>query len=446
MATIQISTDRQCAALKCPADLTLERGAVKNPGFGGLYLEVRSDRDAKRWLYRYRIAGKQCDMTLGNYPALSLADARDKHKEAAELVRLGIDPRQHKAAIKAVNESTLTMQALHDLWLEHLTLAGEVTPQTIQDHAARWNRHLQKPLGNIRVDHLTRAHLFGALYDMRRNAKEQTRKAMSTLNGMMDHCLVRGLTNENPMRLLRPKDFAASTPEGRSRWLTLHELRLLWLAIESKGKEGQGVAATSVLSRSMVGVIQTAILTGCRREEAVGMRWDELDLKAGVWILPPERTKNRTGHTIHLSPLMQEVIEGMRPLNGNSPFVFASPRQQGDTPSPLTVHGVSRAINRLQSPESKSQPEGPLFGKIEAFTLHDLRRTCATHWADTLQLDSRLTELMLNHLPADKLVRTYQRGKQSDRQREGWMRWGEVVARHVAQDPGKVVKLTIRRA
>ncbi len=80
-----------------------------------------------------------------------------------------------------------------------------------------------------------------------------------------------------------------------------------------------------------------------------------------------------------------------------------------------------------------AQPEGLLYKKMDEFTLHDLRRTCATHWADTLQADTRVVELMLNHLPADKLVRTYQRGKQIERQKDVWMKWSDVVSNQVAQ-------------
>jgi integrase len=424
------TTDRQCAALKCPDDKIKVRIAVKNLGFGGLCLEARSDRESKAWLYRFRIGDKANEMTLGSYPAISLTNARAKHKEAAELVKQGIDPRHHKAALKAENEAVITMQELHERWIAHQRRADEVKPATIQDHADRWQRYLQKTLGKIRLDHLTRAHLASALDAMREFTKEQTRKSMSTLNGMIDYALARGLVEENPMRLLRPKDFAASTPEGRSRWLTLAEVSLLWQSVEAKSLTGRGVAATSVLSFSMTGVIKTVILTGCRREEAVGMRWDEIDMVRGIWTLPPVRTKNGAGHTIFLSVMMMNLLGEMRVVNGQSAFVFASPRTYE---RPLTGHAVSRAIKRLQEPASDTQPEGLLYKKMDEFTLHDLRRTCATHWADTLQADTRVVELMSNHLPADKLVRTYQRGKQIERQKDVWMKWGDAVSNQVAQ-------------
>ena len=74
----------------------------------------------------------------------------------------------------------------------------------------------------------------------------------------------------------------------------------------------------------MTGVIKTVILTGCRREEAVGMRWDEIDMERGIWTLPPVRTKNGAGHTIFLSVMMMNLLCEMRLVNGQSAFVFAS--------------------------------------------------------------------------------------------------------------------------
>lgn len=429
----KISTAKQCSALRCPEGKTKYRASVSNTGFGGLSLEVRSDREAKSWVYRFRIGGgNQHEIILGVYPAMALAEARLKHREACELVSQGIDPRHHRAAMKADNQAMLTMQQLHERWIKHLSLTGEIKPETIQGHADRWRRHLEKSLGQIRLDHVQRPHLASALDLMRTKNREQTRKAMSTLNCMLDYAMVRGLVDENPMRLLRPKDFSATTKSGRSRWLSIPELRLLWDAIEQKGKSGQGIASTSVLSASVVGVIKLVILTGCRREEAVGMRWSEVDLEAGVWTLPAERAKNGNSHTIFLSPLAVALLRDMKSLHGRFPYVFASPRLSRGSEHPITAHCVSRALHRLQEAGSDTQPEGPLYQKMPLFTLHDLRRTCSSHWGEALEAHPKVVELMLNHLPTNKLELIYQRGKHLRLQKDTWLRWGELIEREVA--------------
>ncbi len=112
------------------------------------------------------------------------------------------------------------------------------------------------------------------------------------------------------------------------------------------------------------------ILTGARRGEVAAMRWDELNLDAGVWLLPSERTKNRQAHTIYLSNLAVEIIQSLLPISGNSQFVFD------------TGHYIER---------------------------------------------------MLNHQPLNKLVAIYQRAVYADEQKSTWSDWGKLIEHQLAQ-------------
>ncbi|HAD39708.1 MAG TPA: integrase, partial [Plesiomonas shigelloides] len=92
-----LNQDREVAVLTPPAGKDRIVSAVKSRHGPGLAIEARAGRPSKSWLYRYYIAGKQQKMTLGSYPAMSLAEARVAHKEAVALVQRGIDPRMQKA-------------------------------------------------------------------------------------------------------------------------------------------------------------------------------------------------------------------------------------------------------------------------------------------------------------------------------------------------------------
>ena len=74
---------------------------------------------------------------------------------------------------------------------------------------------------------------------------------------------------------------------------------------------------------------------------------------------------------------------------------------------------------------------------MEPFTVHDLRRSAATNWAERLDAEERVIELCLNHLPLNKLVRTYHRSRHDDKKKMLWQRWGELVELEVANDPQK---------
>ena len=290
----------------------------------GLFLRVRPS-GAKSWLFSYRLPGDKTTirMTIGTPKDLIVKEARDKVRELQKLVEDGIDPRNDKAATIIENMQAVTMQALFDRWIEHEKITERVTANWIKHHEDRWRLHLKKPLGGILAKDVTRAHLSSALDAMRlKNIKEETRKALSSLNLMMDYGLTRHLIDQNPARLLKPKDFAATASKPRDRVLSLEELRKLWLALdqsEAVSKFDENISSMSLIT---ISAIKLLILTGTRRGEVAGMRWEELNLHVGTWVLPNERTKNSQSHLIYLSDLAIQIINQLRLITGGSKFVF----------------------------------------------------------------------------------------------------------------------------
>ncbi len=214
------------------------------------------------------------------------------------------------------------------------------------------------------VKDIRRSHLAAALDAMtRKGIKEETRKALTTLNLMLDYALARHFIDQNPARMLKPKDFSATANRPRDHVLSLVELRQLWLALDHPS-----------LSMAYITIIalKLLILTGTRRGEVAGMCWAELDLERGVWVLPSSRTKNRQAHTIYLSLLAVSLIKSLLTLTGHSIFVFDTGR---DT---KTSHILPDSLNRALDRLCKNDKSGLV--ELKAFTIHDLRRTAATAW------------------------------------------------------------------
>ena len=169
---------------------------------------------------------------MGAVKNISLKEARKMLADLHKLVDQGIDPRNARAATQAENTSAVTMQKLFNDWIEFVKLTGEITPTWIKRHEDRWRLHLRKKLGNLFAKDVTRMHLAGALDVMaRKGIKEETRKALTTLNLMLDYGLTRHSIESNPARMLKPKDFAASANRSRDRVLNLTELRILWKTV-----------------------------------------------------------------------------------------------------------------------------------------------------------------------------------------------------------------------
>lgn len=399
----------------------------------GLFFRVRPS-GAKSWLFSFSLSGerKLIRMPIGSLKDVSLKEARNKVAELRKLVAEGIDPRTAKAAAIAANAQAITMQALFDIWIEFEKVSKRVTATWIKRHEDRWRLHLKATLGNILARDITRAHLSTALDAMtRKGIKEETRKALSTLNLMMDYGLTRHFIDMNLARLLKPKDFAATASRPRDRVLSLTELRQLWQALDqaSSGvKTDQTISAMSVITTS---AIKLLILTGARRSEIAGMRKDELHLDDGLWILPKERTKNRQEHTIYLSPLAIELIMALEPICVDSAFVFGS--GEGHI-HPDTLTGViARLRGTAKGAKKKMSTDAPLID-IKPFSIHDIRRSAATAWGEHLKTAPHVIERMLNHQPQNKLVATYQRAVYADEQQAAWLGWGQLIEHQIIKE------------
>lgn len=133
---------------------------------------------------------------------------------------------------------------------------------------------------------------------------------------MMDYALTRHLIDQNPARMLRPKDFSATANRPRDRVLNLLELRQLWLALDQALLIRDETLGNITMEPTTAIAIKLLILTGARRGEVAGMRWSELDLEGRVWMLPSSRTKNRQAHSVYLSDLAVNLIKILLPITG----------------------------------------------------------------------------------------------------------------------------------
>ncbi|MFC7780346.1 tyrosine-type recombinase/integrase [Legionella taurinensis] len=400
------------------------------PDGDGLFLRIRPS-EAKSWLFCYRLGTdrKWLQMTLGSLSDLSLKAARETILELRKLVAKGIDPRNARAAIKAENINAMSMQGLFDVWIDFTKMAKEVSPTWIKRHEDRWRIHLKSVLGNILARDVTRSHLATALDAMtRKGIKEETRKALTTLNLMLDYGLTRHMIEQNPARMLKPKDFAATANRPRDRVLSLTELNRLWQALDLEEKN-----TSSTLSFVTVAAIKLLILTGARRGEVAGMRWSELDLQAQEWKLPSTRTKNNKAHTVYLSSMAVNILTALKERSLSSLWVFDTGRyQEGGHIHEDTLTGVISRLRGTTKGSKKRKEDNASLADLDHFTIHDIRRSAATAWGEHLKISPHIIEKMLNHQPLNKLEAIYQRAVYSNEQKEGWLAWGDIVQKYIA--------------
>lgn len=422
-----ITTDRQIQSLKPEKAVYWE--SVKSPHGGGLAIRVQPT-GSKAWYFRYRFNGKQDAYSLGRYPSTGLQEARESHKDAANLLAEGINPKRVRQERKAKNQAAWTMGELFSMWI----VSYAKTPSTrtkrppsetvVVQTAWRWNYYLQDRLGELLVMHVDSQRIKGTVAEVAATqSREQARKCLTLLRSMFDFAEARGQVDSNPAYGIEPSKVGASKSAPRERKLDLAELRRLWIAIEQ-----------SRLAPSTAAAVKLLVLTGQRRGELLLAKWDHIDLGEGVWMIPAANSKNRKVHTVYLSTVTLQLLRSLPRLGE---YVFPG-RVDG---SPIGANTITTAILRLQGRKTRKRDEKAPLGDLEPFSAHDLRRSFATGLGEYCAVQPHIVERTLNHVPEDALVATYQRAEYAKEQRQAWQAWGELIGSQVAREPSNVVPM-----
>lgn len=313
---------------------------------------------ARSWAVRTRINGRTAKLTLGDARALNLAKARTAARAKLTEIVEGRDPRAEKRRAKAT-----TLGGVAELYLRDR--AGELRPKT----QAERERHLRRdwaPLHHRPLGSITRRDIAERLVELKdAHGPIAANRSRSTLHQVYAWALARDLVEANPVAATQRPTRRETT---RDRVLSLQELRKLWAVTES----GSDYDA----------IVRLLMLSGQRREEVAGMRWGELDLACGRWLIPGERSKNRRPHVVVLSRQMVDIIE-VRPGENGRELVFGS----GDG----GFSGWSRSRRRLDRTCQLAAP----------WTLHDLRRSFVTHLAE-IGIAPAVIEAVVNHMSGIK--------------------------------------------
>ncbi|MGE5500964.1 MAG: tyrosine-type recombinase/integrase [Ignavibacteriales bacterium] len=387
-------TDKFVASVKA-AGKRLELPDAQVPG---LILRV-TERGRKTWVVRYRTPdGRQPRFTLGPYPAVGVADARDAALRTIGEIKGGADPALERRKARHLGR-TRPIKTFDDLVTSYLGACerGEwrpkgkaKRPRTLQDDRDVYRRYVKPELGHMRIDEITRPAVRKLLSDLRaRGITAQTNRAHAFIRQVFAYAIGdfdEPLVAANPATGFRPL-FA---PKARERVLTDDELRELWKGLSRpatlKRERSDGRLVAIAVSQNITTVIQLATLLLQRKSEIAGMRLSELDLKSGVWTIPGERMKAGQTHTVPLPPkaleLIKKAIAGRR--SQTSDVIFQSTK---DAQKPVRGDSVSTAMGRITA----------ALG-IENATVHDLRRTGATYMAsERLRIPVFIVSQVLAH-------------------------------------------------
>jgi integrase len=330
-------------------------------GFG-LRIRLGGDRVRKTFIAQYRAHGRTRRVLIGSVEKLGTEQARAAAKKVLGKAAIGEDPQAERRARR--QQEVHTLKAIVDLYLE--AKQPKVRFNTFRELKRFLTSSHFKPLHAMPIDQITRRDVATRLTKITaENGSISARRARATLSALYAWAMGNGLAEINPViGTLNPEN-----AKPRERVLSDGEIAALWRAC---GDDAFGK------------IVKLLLLTGCRRMEICGLRWSELDLENGILRLPGERTKNRRPHTLPLPPMAIDIIATVPRMVGRD-HLFGERSDLG-----FTQWGAKRDL------------DARLGDKVAEWTLHDLRRTCATGMAD-IGVQPHIIEAVLNHVSGHKV-------------------------------------------
>jgi integrase len=291
---------------------------------------------------------------LGAYPRMTLAEARNKAREAMLALGDGRDYRAERraAARAAVQASRQTFEKVADEYLAYLA-GSDGAPRESSMRMYRIHiKHALAPLATIPVAEITRRDVVDALETAKKERGAATaRGAKALLGAILERAAHRELIAINPAAGISAKLLFGKPAAPRDRLLTDAEAFAIWIAAQAV----TGPFAT---------IYKLLMLLGLRREEIAGMRWDELQLDpeagTGTFMFKAERAKNGLAQLVTLPPRAVALLAAIPRQVG--PFVFST------TGGRRPVSAFSDAKERLDRAIAVSDTE------VAPFHVHDLRR------------------------------------------------------------------------
>ncbi|WP_241065340.1 MULTISPECIES: site-specific integrase [Achromobacter] len=328
------------------------------------------------WVLRYRIGGPQKEVTIGNYPDVTLAEARKTARKLRAAIDSGDDPAVEKRQEKArVTKIATVRQLVEDFKGKKL---GGLAVDTVRYRIWDLDKIILPKLGSLPVDQVQPADVVHMIETANRTWTI-SKRILTSAKMLFAHACGLRLINVNPVVGIDLVALRGPRPPVRRRvMLTEPELRTLLADIEDIGTEN--ALALRIL-----------LATCVRSTELATARWEYVDLDAGRWIVPEQNVKVRRAFMVPLTPTVVGWFRQLQELAGTSDWVLPARQERrrrnqgGDTHVGKTTlwAAIQRAFER-----------GDI--DIRRFTPHDTRSTAKGHMRN-LGVSSDVSELALNH-------------------------------------------------
>ncbi len=405
-----------------------KEAAYKLADANQLFLHV-TPAGGKHWRMNYTFgrnaAGKPAQKTLsfGSYPAMTLLEARQRRDEAKAMLREGRDPAvERRVAVQAkAAEHGNTFEIVARRWYDLRR------PTWSEVHAADVLRSLDRDafpaIGDLPLAAIESPKLLEMLNAIeQRGAIETAHRLRQRVSDIFVYAIAAGLAKADPAaslgKALRKKPRAKKQPSVIDR-IRDHDAQLSAVKQMLADCDAERCRATTKFA------LRLLALTAVRPNEVQNARWDELEDLDGaepLWRIPAARMKGDADrkadedgdHLVPLAPEAVAVIRALRPLTGGYQLMFPSERHSH---KPISENTLRALLIRA--------------GYYQRHVPHGFRAAFSTimnERPDRQKDDRAVIDLMLAHVPKDKVEGAYNRASYMPRRRELAQEWARLIA------------------
>ena len=384
-------------------------------GVAGLLMQI-TPTDARSWVLRTVVGSKRREIGLGGFPDVTLAQARERAREAKEAIRQGIDPieqrRAARAALTAQQARGLTFAGAMEAYLKI-----KLTEFNNDKHRKQWRASLDAyavpSLGPMLVSEITVHELARTLEPIWLTKTETASRLRGRIEAVMAWATVQGhREGDNPARWRGNLDAILPKPSKVSKVAHHPALALAdvasWFA-DLRSRDGMATRALEFLT-----------MTAARSGEVRGATWAEIetDTDTALWTIPADRMKASKEHRVPLTPNAVALLKALPKMKG-SDFVF--PAARGGMLSDMALSACMKRINEAKvggyiDPRS-GRPAVP----------HGMRSAFRDWVSEHTDYPREMAEISLAHSVGSEVERAYRRGDQMEKRRSMMADWGHFI-------------------
>jgi len=373
----------------------------------GLHLK-RLPSASYSWRYNYTHAGKQKTVAYGTFPQVSLAEARARHKDTLRQRFELKDPMAERAAVRKAAKVPQA-ESFATVAREWLTKQSVIwTHKHFLSVQGAMERHIFPRIGALPLTAIDAADVLGSLKALDETGRGETaHRCHQRIAAVFTYGIATQRCRTNPADGIR----GALTPVVHTQMNAIDPNELPELISRIDGYNGDAVTRLG---------LRFMLLTFVRTSEMIHAQWHEFDLEIKEWNVPGQRMKRRLDHIVPLSRQAIALLDELREINGQSAFVFRSPRHDKPISSNTLLFGLYR------------------LGYHSRMTGHGFRAVASTI-LNEMQVNPDIIERQLAHVPENEVRGAYNRAKWIDQRHTMMQQWADHV--DAIQGGGKVIPL-----